>query len=130
MAQSNDLKKGAAAAFIPEKSTLQTLKEAASRCRACLPWLAAEIELIRPQIIIALGATAAQSLFGKHVRVTRDRGRMLESDLASFAAATVHPSSILRASSKDDRTRAFDGLVEDLRLVAEALSKMKPYIAL
>jgi DNA polymerase len=88
---------------------------------ACLPWLDAEIELIRPDVLIALGATAAQALLGKQVRVTRDHGRFLPSKLAPYATAAIHPSSILRAPSKEDRKAALDGFVADLRLVAEVL---------
>ncbi len=90
---------------------------------ACLPWLDAEIELIRPQVLVALGATAAQALLGKQVRVTKDRGRFLSSDLAPYTTATVHPSSILRAPSSEDRRRALEAFIADLRLVAGGLGK-------
>ena len=88
---------------------------------ACLPWLDAEIEVLRPEVIVALGATAAQALFGKDVRVTRDHGRFLETRLAPHATVTGHPASILRATSEDDRHAAMEGFVADLRLVASAL---------
>ena len=90
---------------------------------ACLPWLDAEIELIRPEVLVALGATAAQALLGPQVRVTRDRGRFLPSPLAPHATVTVHPSSILRAPTGEQRRRGFATFVEDLRLVAEGLKK-------
>ncbi len=90
---------------------------------ACLPWLDAEIELIRPEVLVALGATAAQALLGREVRVTRDRGRFLPSPFAPFATVTVHPSSILRAPTGEQRRRGFAGFVDDLRLVAAVLRK-------
>jgi uracil-DNA glycosylase len=79
---------------------------------ACLPWLKQEIELIRPRVLVALGATASQALLGPDVRVMRDRGRRYESELIPSIFATVHPSSILRA--RVDRERAFSSFVEDL----------------
>jgi uracil-DNA glycosylase family protein len=88
---------------------------------ACLPWLDAEIEVLRPDVIVALGATAAQALFGKQVRVTRDHGTFLESPLARYATVTVHPSSILRATTEEDRHAAMEGFVADLRVVAGVL---------
>jgi DNA polymerase len=90
---------------------------------ACLPWLDAEIDLIRPEVLVAMGATAAQALLGKEVRVTRDHGRMLPSDRVPYATVTVHPSSILRAPSDEDRKIALEGFVEDLGVVAGMLKK-------
>jgi len=88
---------------------------------ACLPWLDAEIELIRPLVLVAMGATAAQALFGKDVLVTRDHGIRLESTLAPFAMATTHPSSILRMDTDEARHEAMESFVDDLRLVAAVL---------
>ncbi len=93
---------------------------------ACLPWLEAEIDLIRPEIIVALGATAAQGLFGSQVRVTRDHGKLLPSRLAPHATVTVHPSSILRAPTDEDRHQAMAGFVADLKVVANILQRSKP----
>jgi DNA polymerase len=90
---------------------------------ACEPWLEAEIEALRPDAIVALGATAAQALFGKDVRVTRDRGRPLPTPRARFATVTVHPSSILRAASDEERHRAMDAFVADLQVVATHLRR-------
>ncbi len=86
---------------------------------ACRPWLEAEIAVVKPQALVLMGATAAQSLLGKSFRVTRSRGRPLESDLAELVTATIHPSAVLRA---DDREEMFAGLVGDLRLVAKFAS--------
>ena len=85
---------------------------------ACFPWLEAEIAAVAPQIIVALGATAAQALFGKAFRVTRDRGRLVPSVLAPYALATVHPSALLRAPDEEARRREILRFVEDLRKVA------------
>jgi len=82
---------------------------------ACRPWLEAEIALVKPRALVLLGATAAQSLLGRSFRVTKERGRLLDSDLAELVTATIHPSAVLRS---DDREAMFAGLVDDLRLVA------------
>ncbi len=76
---------------------------------------------MRPEVLVCLGATAAQALLGREVRVTRDRGRLLETELAPAALATVHPSSILRAPDEDSRRRERALFVDDLRAVAEVL---------
>jgi DNA polymerase len=87
---------------------------------ACRPWVAAEVAAVKPQAIVALGATAARSLFGTEVKVTRDRGTLLDSDLAPLAAVTVHPSAVLRAG--DEREQAYEAFVADLELVADGLA--------
>jgi DNA polymerase len=89
--------------------------------RACRPWLDAELQVVRPGVLVCLGAIAAKALLGGDFRVTRQRGRPIDSDLAPFVLATVHPSSILRAPDDDARDVAFRGLVDDLVKVAEAL---------
>jgi DNA polymerase len=86
---------------------------------ACLPWLEAELALVRPRALVLLGATASQSLLGRDFRVTRSRGKPLESDLAELVLATIHPSAVLRA---DDHEEAFAGLVDDLRQVRRLTS--------
>ena len=85
---------------------------------ACFPWLEAEIAAVAPRIIVALGATAAQALFGRAFRVTRDRGRLVRSELAPYALATVHPSALLRAPDEQTRDREIRRFVADLRTVA------------
>jgi DNA polymerase len=88
---------------------------------ACLPWLESELEHVRPEALVLLGATAAQALLGPDVSVMRERGRALSSELAPLVVATVHPSSILRAGAgRDAAMRAF---VRDLTFVREALAK-------
>jgi DNA polymerase len=90
-----------------------------SEIAACRPWLEAELEVVRPSVLVCLGATSAQALLGRDFRVTKQRGVPVESDLASTVIATIHPSAILRS---DDRERELRGFVEDLRLVAGFLS--------
>jgi DNA polymerase len=93
----------------------------AAEIAACRPWLDAELSLIKPRALVALGAVAAQALLGRQIRVTHDRGRLLESDLAPLVTVTVHPASILRAP--DDRRRAeMELFVADLRQIARALA--------
>ncbi|HET7677965.1 MAG TPA: UdgX family uracil-DNA binding protein [Candidatus Limnocylindrales bacterium] len=91
---------------------------------ACWPWLEAEAAVVRPRLIVALGATAAQALLGASFRVTRDRGRFFAGDLAPFVMATVHPSSILRAPDERAREREMAGLVADLRAAAARLAEL------
>jgi DNA polymerase len=88
---------------------------------ACRFWLEEEIRLLRPRAILALGATAASSLFGPKVRVLRDRREWLDSPLAPVAAVTVHPSSILRAPDAASREHAFKAFVDDLKRLARRL---------
>ena len=87
---------------------------------ACRPWLDAEIKVVKPRALVCLGATAAQALLGKQFRVTKERGRFVESDLAEYVTATVHPSSILRARDAD-REKEIAALVADLTNVARVL---------
>jgi DNA polymerase len=82
---------------------------------ACRPWLEAELTLVTPRALVLLGATAAQTLLGKSFRLTQERGKPLDSELADLVVATIHPSAVLRADNRDEM---FAGLVDDLRLVA------------
>jgi uracil-DNA glycosylase len=86
-----------------------------SEIAACFPWLDAELAVVKPSVLVCLGATAAQTLLGRQFRVTQHRGRPVESDLAPVVIATVHPSSILRA---EDREAQFAAFVSDLKTVA------------
>jgi DNA polymerase len=88
---------------------------------ACRPWLEAELAVVQPHVLVCLGATAAQSLLGKQFRVTKERGRWLESDLAERVTATIHPSAILRQRDDESRRREMQLFIEDLRLVAAEL---------
>ena len=94
----------------------------AAHIRACRPWLDAELRVVKPEVLVCLGATAAQALLGRDVKVTRDRGHPIETDLAPCALVTVHPSSILRAPDDDARRAAYADFVRDLRGVADVLA--------
>ncbi|MGI9103304.1 MAG: UdgX family uracil-DNA binding protein [Terriglobales bacterium] len=90
---------------------------------ACRPWLDSEIAVTKPQVIVCLGATAAQALLGSSFKVTQHRGEFVPTDLAPYVTATVHPSSILRAPDDETRHAEIRRLVEDLKKVAEVLRK-------
>ena len=85
---------------------------------ACRPWVESELKVVKPQVLVCLGATSTKVLLGRNIRVTRDRGRDLPSDFAPHALATVHPSAILRMPTDADRKSGVDALVRDLRLAA------------
>ena len=87
---------------------------------ACRPWLEAELGVVEPRVLVLLGATAAQTLLGRQFRVTQHRGQLVESDLAEFVTATVHPSSILRGEP-EEREAALAAFVDDLGVVARLL---------
>ena len=93
----------------------------AGEIEACKPWLEAEVQAVRPRALVALGATAGRSLFGTKVRVTKDRGRPLDSPLAPLASITIHPSAILRLRDHDEREAELAAFVADLEGVAAAL---------
>jgi uracil-DNA glycosylase len=93
----------------------------AAEIAACRPWFDAELAIVRPRALVCMGAVAAQELIGPDVRVTRDRGRPIASDLAPLVTVTVHPSSILRAPG-ERRDADMELFVEDLRMVANALA--------
>src|SRR5678810_244889 len=97
-------------------------KPNAQEINACRPWLEAEIALVKPQVIVALGATAAQALLGPKFRVTKQRGKFLESTLAPYIMATVHPSSILRAPDDETRRLEYRHFVDDLKKLARVMS--------
>jgi DNA polymerase len=90
----------------------------AEHIKACRPWLDAELAAVKPAVLVCLGAVPAQALVGRHVKVTQDRGKPLESDLAPTVMVTVHPSSILRAPDEDARAQAYHDFLADLKVVA------------
>src|SRR5437870_13645411 len=98
-------------------------KPNAGEITACRPWLDTEIELVKPRVIVCLGATAAQTLLGRQFKVTAHRGEFVPSPLAPVVLATVHPSSLLRAPDADTRHRETKRFVDDLKMVAR---KLKP----
>jgi uracil-DNA glycosylase len=95
-------------------------KPAWSEIAACRPWLDAELTVVKPEVLVCLGATAAQALLGKSFRVTRERGRPVDSDLAPSVLATIHPSAILRADA-ETRERERTAFVDDLKVAASLL---------
>lgn len=91
---------------------------------ACRPWLDAELLVVKPKIIVCLGASSAQALLGKQFKVTLERGRIMKSDLAPVVMATVHPSSILRAPDKETRDAEFRRFIDDLKKVTRFLKNV------
>jgi DNA polymerase len=96
-------------------------KPNAEEVAACRPWLEAELEMVKPRVLLCLGATAAQALLGRAFRVSRQRGEFVRSELAPLVTATVHPSSILRAPDDEARALALEDFVRDLEQVRRAL---------
>ncbi len=99
-------------------------KPNAGEIKACRPWLDAEIRVIKPDLIVCLGATAAQALLGKSFRITRDRGKPVPISEGPMAFATMHPSAVLRVPDSAGRAQARKDLVADLKAVAKYLSRM------
>jgi uracil-DNA glycosylase len=87
---------------------------------ACRPWLEAELRIVKPKLVVAMGATAGQTIFGPGFRVTRERGKVLSSKLAPRVLATVHPSSLLRQPDEESRQREYKHFVSDLRAALRA----------
>jgi DNA polymerase len=96
-----------------------------SEIQACRPWLDAELDAVRPKVLVCLGASAAQALLGKDFRVTRDRGKLIPSDLAPNVIATVHPSSILRARDDESRQSQLESFIDDLKFVAQVIRSVR-----
>jgi DNA polymerase len=101
-------------------------KPDAVQIAACLPWLEAELDVVRPEVLVCLGATAAQALLGRGFKVTAQRGQLVPSNLARYVTATVHPSAILRAPDDETRHRELTRFVSDLKKVAGWLSSPRP----
>jgi uracil-DNA glycosylase family protein len=95
-------------------------KPNAREIAACRPWLEAELRLVKPKLLVCLGATAAQAIFGPSFRVTRERGKVLSSKLAPRVLATVHPSSLLRQPDEESRQREYKRFTADLRAALKA----------
>jgi len=106
--------------FTPQGKRRIHKKPNAEEVRACIPWLEAEIAVVKPKIVAAMGATAAQALLGPKFKVTKDRGTFVGSD--PIMTATVHPSSILRAPDEDARHEQMAAFVDDLRMIAKRLA--------
>jgi len=100
-------------------------KPNAAEISACRPWLEVEIAMVKPRILVCLGATAAQALLGRSFKVSQQRGRFVDSPLAPIATATVHPSSILRAPDDEARRLEMEQFVTDLEKIAVELARMR-----
>jgi DNA polymerase len=87
---------------------------------ACRPWLEAELQIVRPEVLVCLGSTAAQTIFGSGFRVTRERGKLLDSKLAPRVVTTVHPSSLFRQPDEESRQREYKLFLNDLRVAKRA----------
>jgi uracil-DNA glycosylase family protein len=98
----------------------------ANEIEACRPWVEAELDVVKPLAFVCLGATASRALLGSKVRVTRDRGTLIDSDLAPVVSVTVHPSAILRIRGDDERRAAREELAGDLAFVARELDRVEP----
>ena len=96
---------------------------------ACRPWLEAEIAVVKPKVIVCLGATAAQSLLGSGFKVTERRGEIIPHELAPYVTATVHPSSILRATDEDQRHEAMAHFIDDMQKVRAAMDRLERRVA-
>ena len=107
--------------WVPQGKRRIHQKPNAREIAACRPWLDAEIALLEPKVVVCLGATAAQALLGRQFRVTQHRGELLRTPLARYMAATVHPSSILRAPDDESRHAAMKDFVADLKRVARVI---------
>ena len=90
---------------------------------ACRPWLEAELRIVSPKLLVVLGSTAGQAIFGPSFRVTRERGKLLSSKIAPRVIATVHPSSLLRQPDEESRHREYARFVSDLRVAAKAAGR-------
>jgi uracil-DNA glycosylase family protein len=101
-------------------------KPNAREIQACKPWLTVELQVIKPQMVVCLGATAAQALMGKEFRITKSRGQIFrDTQYAPWLMATAHPSSILRMPSSEDREAAYQAFVADLQIAAHELGAAK-----
>lgn len=101
----------------PQGKRRKHKKPTATEIAACRPWLEAEIEVVKPRVIVCLGVTAAQAVFGKAVRLNEMRGRPWSTSIAPIVFVTVHPSAVLRHPDAVERDREYRGFVEDLRSI-------------
>jgi uracil-DNA glycosylase len=93
-----------------------------SEMRACRPWLDAELRIVKPLVVVCLGATAAQSVFGNQFKLMQQRGKALPSPVSPRTVATIHPAAVLRAPDEQARRAAFASLVKDLKVARKAMS--------
>jgi uracil-DNA glycosylase family protein len=100
-------------------------KPRVSEVKACHPWLEAEISLLKPEVIVCLGATAAQALLGPKFRLTKERGKFVTHPRGPHVTATIHPSAVLRAPDAEQRHEEYRNFVDDLKGVRNALTPKK-----
>ena len=99
-------------------------KPSSREIAACRPWLEAEMRIVKPKLLVCLGSTAAQAIFGPSFRVLRERGKLLSSKIAPKVVATVHPSSLLRRPDEESRHREYRNFVADLRVALKAAGEI------
>ena len=109
--------------FEPRGKARLHKKPRVGEVRACAPWLRAELKVIKPDVLVLLGATAAQSVWGPQFRIMKERGIVKRGELANAILATIHPSAVLRAPDADTRHQLFQTLVSDLLVVARLLNE-------
>jgi uracil-DNA glycosylase family protein len=109
--------------FLPRGKFRLHQKPTTPEIRACRPWYERELAAIKPELVVALGATAAQCVFGKTMPINRHRGRLIELDQGRRALVTVHPSYLLRLPDEDAKAREYERFVEDLKIAAASLQK-------
>ncbi|HEY8151973.1 MAG TPA: uracil-DNA glycosylase family protein, partial [Vicinamibacteria bacterium] len=109
--------------FVPRGKRRIHQTPGAADIAACRPWVEAELTLIKPEILVCLGATASRALLGAEFRLMRDHGRFIDTPWARKTIATLHPSAVLRGEDEPAQARLYAMLRDDLRLVAESLSK-------
>jgi uracil-DNA glycosylase len=107
--------------FEPRGKARLHKKPRVGEVRACAPWLRAELQVIKPDVLVLLGATAAQAVFGPAFRISKERGIVKRGEQAKAIVATIHPSAVLRAPDDEARKALFESLVADLRAVAQLL---------
>ena len=107
--------------WIPKGARRLHQKPNRGEIEACRPWLEAELELIQPEALVLLGATAAQAVLGPKFKLTQNRGKFIEAAQAKYVLATLHPSAVLRMPDRGARRAALESVVEDLKLVAMQL---------
>ena len=109
--------------FVPRGKIRLHQKPTTPEIKACRPWYERELTSIKPDLVVAMGATAAQSVFGKITPINKNRGRLIDLDDGVKALVTVHPSYLLRLPDADARAREYERFVEDLKIAAELLRK-------
>jgi DNA polymerase len=108
-------------AFHRKANGESTRNPAPAKSPRAVPWLDAEIQVVKPKVLVCLGASAAQALLGRQFRVSTQRGEFVNSELAPYVSATVHPSSILRAPDEESRREQREQFVKDLKKIAAVI---------